>query len=717
MKWNSGRLWLRIIVYGSIAIVTIAVLTQALIFWQFDETAVRRSLSESLRDTGRQVQILGTVTPHVFPSPGLDVNRITISQQHSQVPFARIERLEARLAWWPLILFGKREVRTVALYGAEVQIDRLSDNTLSINDLLMRRAQKGFNINLNALLVHDGVIHYRDQVNDSSQTLGAITLEANGLKSNAELSASAILDNTQHPVHLSINTPLVISDKRISLSQVKAQLLSDTPQLGQTRLEATGDYFLDLNAWRAGGNNLSFEFSSERPHSKISLTVPQMDANLDNIHIPQSRVDGTLQYGRSEYRLAAKLSNLFIGKHSMIASNLTGEFNWKVGEHRFKLTLAAPFSLDHLTDLRMTPLSLTAQAITPLLPRGQLIAAMKGTLSGSLEQERLDLDGKGKLDGSDIALKVTQYGLMHPRHDASLSIGALDLNRYLPENKGEAIAVFLNPAPIPLDWLDFFDLNGSISAGELSVGRFRMKNVSTQVVVSPRELELNRISASIYSGHLQGDARLKRGPVPRLEVKQTLSGMSIRPLLVDLFNFGQLNGKGSGQVAISAQGQSFVDLRNSLSGDVQMSLNQGALSGIDLVSALKNLPAELKELDAPARANLKTTFSTLSAGFHLDQGVGRNQNLKLASQLVNVSGGGKVDLRHSIIDYTMDVQANPREFARLKGVNIPLKITGPLNAPVYALDFNAMVKGKKTETEKQQVLKQELKKQITTILP
>jgi AsmA protein len=65
----------------------------------------------------------------------------------------------------------------------------------------------------------------------------------------------------------------------------------------------------------------------------------------------------------------------------------------------------------------------------------------------------------------------------------------------------------------------------------------------------------------------------------------------------------------------------------------------------------------------------------------------------------------------------MDVMANPREFASLKGVNIPLKITGPLNAPIYALDFNALVKGKKTETEKQQALKQELKKQITTILP
>ncbi|MOA65726.1 hypothetical protein D3C78_1922140 [compost metagenome] len=63
------------------------------------------------------------------------------------------------------------------------------------------------------------------------------------------------------------------------------------------------------------------------------------------------------------------------------------------------------------------------------------------------------------------------------------------------------------------------------------------------------------------------------------------------------------------------------------------------------------------------------------------------------------------------------MQANPSAFARLGGISIPLKITGPLQQPVYSLDFNAMVKGKKTEGEKQQVLKQELGKQITSILP
>jgi len=716
MNWNSGRLWLRIIVYGTLALITTAVVTESLIFWQFDEAAVRRSLSESLRDTGRQVLIEGSITPRVFPTPGLDVNRITISQPHSRAPFARIARMEARLAWWPL-LFGQREVRSLSLYGMNAQIERQPDGTLSISDLFMRRAQQGFNINLNTLVVRDSTISYHDQISGVSQRLEDIKLDADGLKSSATLSAGALLTNDKRPLRMALSAPLTILNNRISLSQVDAQIQSDTTEFGQSQLLISGDYYLDLNTLRAGGDDLAFTFSNERPQSNAKLMVPHLEASLDKISIPQSHVTANLQYDQSQYQANADLSNLNIGKHGMNATRISGELDWQVGENRVKLTLAAPFSLNDLTTLRLAPLTLTAQAITPLLPRGQLIAMMQGELTGDLKQERLDLHGKGKLDGSDIALDVTQQGWLKPRHEATLSIGALDLNRYLPENKGEAVAIFQNPNPIALDWLDFFNLSGKISAGELSVGRFRMKDVAANVVVTPHELELNQIAANIYAGRLAGNVRLKRDAIPHLEVHQTLTGMNIRPLLMDLFSFGQLDGKGNGLVALSAQGRSFADLRNSLSGDVQMSLNQGALSGIDLVSALKNLPAELKELNAPARANQKTTFSTLSASFHLDQGIGRNQDLKLASQLVNVNGGGKIDLKHSIIDYNMDVQANPREFASLKGVNIPLKITGPLNAPLYALDFNAMVKGKKTETEKQQALKQELKKQITTILP
>ncbi|MEN6082097.1 AsmA family protein, partial [Chromobacterium piscinae] len=476
-------------------------------------------------------------------------------------------------------------------------------------------------------------------------------------------------------------------------------------------------YKLNFASLQATGSDVTVSFTSERPSSEVKLTLPQINASLRELTMPSGTLSAKLSYARSQYQLQAALDNLKLSEGGLYADKLDGEFNWLAGSSKVNVKLNAPLSLAGMNQLLMQPLKLTSTITTPALPRGRLVASMEGALDGDIDEPRFNLRVAGKLDGSDVSATLSQYGLIKPRHEAMLSIGKLDLNRYLPETQGDPVAIFQNTNEIPLDWLDFFDLNGKVEIGELAMGRFRINHITSNVRINPRALELDQMSADIYDGRLQGDASLSRRDVPHLQVKQTLQGMKIRPLLVDLFNFNRLDGKGNGKIDINADGKSFAELRSTLNGDASFSLNNGALTGIDLVAALKNLPAELKEWNAAAQNDQKTTFSTLSTSFKLDSGVARSQDLKLASQLVNVNGGGKVDLKQSIVDYTMDVQANPQEFVRLKGVNVPLKITGPLNAPVYALDFNALVKGKKTEGEKQQALKQQLQKQITTILP
>ncbi|GGY02685.1 AsmA family protein [Paludibacterium paludis] len=716
MKWNSGRLWLRVIVYSLLTLFGLFVLTQSLILWQFDEKSVRRAVTESLHDTGRKVAISGSVTPRVFPFPGLDIEGLTITEPDGRTPFAKIRQLKARFTWLPLLL-GHHEVRSISMTGFNASITRQADGTLSVSDLFMRRAQDSFLVKLDNLALREGQLDYRDIITAMNGRLDAISLDAEGLNGDATLSAGAVLNSAGQPVRLAINTPLTIQDDQVSLSQLEAIAILSRPELGETKLLAQGKFKLNFATLNADGQDLSLTFTSENPASTVHLTVPRLAANLTDISLPKSELKATVNYGRSRFQAEATLNDLKFRQNNLIAERLNGELNWLVGDNRMKFTLSAPLSVVNLDQFRMEPLNLTAQAITPLLPRGKLISSMSGSLDGGIDEGRLNVRVAGKLDGSDVAMTVSQFGFIKPRHEATFNIGQLDLNRYLPENKGDRVAIFQDATPIPLDWLDLFNLDGKVHIGQLSVGRFRVSDVSADVRATPKALEVRNLGADIYDGRLQGDARLTRGDKATLDVKQTLRGMNIRPLLIDLFNFGRLEGNGNGQVNIRATGNSFADLRNTLGGDVALSLNKGALTGIDLVTALKNLPAELKEWNRPAQSDQKTTFSTLSARMALENGVGRNQDLKLASQLMNVSGGGKIDLKQNIIDYTLDVQANPSEFTRLKGVNVPLKITGPLSAPIYALDFNALVKGKKSESEKQQALKQELKKQITTILP
>lgn len=716
MKWNSGRLWLRISVYGASALLVLFVIIQSLIFWQFDEAAVRKAISTALDDTQRHVVVEGKISPTLFPSPGLSIHQLSISEPGSKQLFARVEQLNVYLSWLPL-LTGNREIKALELHGATASITRAADGRLSIMDLLQHRTPGSISMKLDRLLVREGTLLYTDRASGNEQKLDTISLDADDLRGSANLSAAAILSNGKRPIRLAVNTPLTIQDDQVSLEKLDAVALSELPGLGESKFAATGQYKLNFATLQTSGKDLSFSFSSERPSSQLELKLPELNASFNEVTMPSGHLSGKLSYAHSQYQVDAGLDNLKFTEGGLAADKVKGDFNWQAGDTRLNFQLDAPLALMGMKQLRMQPLHMTATLTTPLLPRGKLLSSMEGALDGDLDEPRLNMRVAGKLDGSDLAVTVSQFGLMKPRHEVTLSVGKLDLNRYLPESKGDPVAIFQDSKPIPLDWLDYFDLTGKVSVGELAMGRFRVNNLNASVRINPRELELDQMSADIYQGRLQGDISLARRDTPHLEVKQTLKDMNIRPLLVDLFNFNRLDGKGNGQIDINADGKSFLELRNTLTGNVETSLNKGALTGIDLVAALKNLPAELKEWNTPAQADQQTTFSTLSAGFRLDQGVARSQNMQLASQLVNVKGAGKVDLTQNIVDYTMDVQANPQEFSRLKGMNVPLKITGPINAPVYALDFNAMVKGKKTEGEKQQALKQELKKQITTILP
>ncbi|MBX9299394.1 AsmA family protein [Chromobacterium piscinae] len=716
MKLNSGRLWLRIATYGTLAVVLLLVLIRALIYWQFDEAAVRGSLTHALQDTGRSVRIDGRITPQVFPYPGIEIEKLSISEPGKPDAFARVEMLRVSLAWLPLLL-GNREVKALDLYGPSAGVSRGLDGQLNIADLFQRRRQDSYTLKLDRLTVREGTLLLSDQLTHTDKRLASISLDADNLRGTADVSFGAILDDDKRPVRLALTTPLAIQDDQVSLPELEAVAISTIPGLGETKLTVAGQYKLNFASLQATGSDVTVSFTSERPSSEVKLTLPQINASLRELTMPSGTLSAKLSYARSQYQLQAALDNLKLSEGGLYADKLDGEFNWLAGSSKVNVKLNAPLSLAGMNQLLMQPLKLTSTITTPALPRGRLVASMEGALDGDIDEPRFNLRVAGKLDGSDVSATLSQYGLIKPRHEAMLSIGKLDLNRYLPETQGDPVAIFQNTNEIPLDWLDFFDLNGKVEIGELAMGRFRINHITSNVRINPRALELDQMSADIYDGRLQGDASLSRRDVPHLQVKQTLQGMKIRPLLVDLFNFNRLDGKGNGKIDINADGKSFAELRSTLNGDASFSLNNGALTGIDLVAALKNLPAELKEWNAAAQNDQKTTFSTLSTSFKLDSGVARSQDLKLASQLVNVNGGGKVDLKQSIVDYTMDVQANPQEFVRLKGVNVPLKITGPLNAPVYALDFNALVKGKKTEGEKQQALKQQLQKQITTILP
>ena len=61
----------------------------------------------------------------------------------------------------------------------------------------------------------------------------------------------------------------------------------------------------------------------------------------------------------------------------------------------------------------------------------------------------------------------------------------------------------------------------------------------------------------------------------------------------NLFDIDRLDGKGRLEATLTAEGQTFTQLRKSLNGTVRVGLTEGALMGVDMVEAIKRLPTEL----------------------------------------------------------------------------------------------------------------------------
>ncbi|MFN4237291.1 MAG: AsmA family protein [Vogesella sp.] len=720
MKWNSGRLWLKIAVYGLLTLLSLLAIGLILFFLRFDSQSVRHNLQKSLDDTQRTVTINGSISPMLFPSPGLSLGKLQISEPGQPATFASIGEVEARLAWLPL-LFGELEITHLALHDTQLNVVRATDGSLNFADLLQRRKTSRFKLDLDTLTLRGTTITLADRVNGRISRLEEGSMDVEGLKADARLSFGGRLVSGNRMLSLAVKAPFTRQDDLVSIDQLDALAIGSSDRLGEVRLRAEGRLKLNFATLLASGDDIKLTLDTSLPKGHAEARLPQISASLTELTTPAATLTGTVDYARTQYRFSSQLAEIRLNRDGAFADQMLGNFAWSVGGHSLNMNLRAPLSLAGYNLLRMEPLTLTTHLKTPVLPRGQLQASLQGALDGDLNDSRLNLRVAGQLDGASLAATATQYGFLQPRHEATLTVGKLDLNRYLPENQAaKAVALFQNNTPFRLDWMDFLNLDGKLSVGELAVGRFRVKGVTADIKARPESIQLDQLGAEIYDGKLQGNIKLLREKTPRIEMSQQLTGMQIHPLLIDLFDFNRVEGAGNGWVQLTANGNSPAALRDTLSGKVAVRLEKGALTGIDLVSALRDLPGELKDWNnstVVAKADQKTTFSALSAGFELENGVARSQDLKLASSLVNVNGGGKFDLTQSIVDFNLNVRANQQAFKQLGGINVPLKITGQINKPTYSLDFNAIVKGKKTEGEKQQALKKELTKQITTILP
>jgi AsmA protein len=180
-------------------------------------------------------------------------------------------------------------------------------------------------------------------------------------------------------------------------------------------------------------------------------------------------------------------------------------------------------------------------------------------------------------------------------------------------------------------------------------------------------------------------------------------------LLKDLANKDVLEGNGNVNLDVTTQGATVGALKRGLNGGAAVNLRDGAVKGIDVAGTIRNAKATLGSLRGQqtkqADKSQKTDFSELTGTFAIRNGVASNNDLSMKSPLLRVGGAGDINIGEDTINYLVKASVvatskgqDGRDAGDLKGITVPVRVNGPLAAPAFGLDYNAML----TDNVKQQ---------------
>lgn len=329
--------------------------------------------------------------------------------------------------------------------------------------------------------------------------------------------------------------------------------------------------------------------------------------------------------------------------------------------------------------------------------------ALNGTYS--LKPDAIGLDFSARLDESTVKGRIDIARAAQMSYGFDLDIDRIDLDRYLassekkqPAGAGKkAESRKEQDAPVDLSGLKGLNASGKVQIGALQVQGLKLANLKTELRAAGGKAEIGPHSANLYEGSLAGLLSLDAN-ANRVALKETLSNIAVGPLLRDFAEQDRLEGRGNVSLDVAAAGKTVNAMKAALAGTAKVNLRDGAIKGVDVGALLRKARSALGgSSQGQADAKERTDFSELSASFAIKNGVAHNEDLEVKAPLFRIGGAGDIDIARSTINYVAKASVvattqgqGGRELEQLAGLTVPVRLSGPLDAMKYDVDYRAV---------------------------
>lgn len=650
-----------LLIAGGIAVVLIA--AAAYIAASFNPNDYKPQVVQLVKEKlDRTLEIKGDIKLAFFPVLGADLGGLTLSEHASGKEFAAVEAVRVALQLLPLL---SREVviSRVEVRGLRANLVKRKDGSTNIDDLMGgaqrpkqtggagdNAAQTPIKFNIDHILVENASLGYVDEGRGAKYSLNKLHLKTGKF-------AGAM------PADIDLSFALGASQPKANVEVHLKTRLAYAADSGRFKLEP-----LDLGAkGEAAGINL------------VALGL-------------SGSIEGDAK--------------------SIKAGELMLDLDAEQGNHTIKGKLTTPLAMDlGAQTVDLSKLSAKLAISDPKSARGPVTLNVLGSAHADLPQQRASLDFSTTFDESTVTGKAGLAHFSPPAYVFDVNVDKLDADRYSGPTKpgdggaaGKGAAGAAGAQALDFAALKTLQANGSVKVGALKLANLKLQNLRLNAKAGGGRLELNPLSADLYQGRMSGSFSLIATATPQIAVKQNLTGISIGPLLKDALDKDLLEGRGNLGLDVSGQGGTVSALKKALNGSASLNLSDGALKGINIGESIRNAKAKLGTLRGQttqaSNAAEKTDFTELKASFAIKNGVAHNSDLSLKSPLLRLGGEGDVNIGSDSVDYlakaTLVATAagqGGKEASELKGLMVPVHISGPFTSLSYKLDFNAMIQG------------------------
>ncbi|MFA7268056.1 MAG: AsmA family protein [Sterolibacterium sp.] len=624
----------------------------------------------------RTLKIDGDIKLTFYPALGADLGELTLSEHASDKEFAAVEAARVSLQLMPL-LSRQLIVSRIEVRGLHANLVKHKSGTTNVDDLTAGEtgeqkpgggdgsAQKPVQFNIDHVLIENASLGYADEGSGAKYTLNKVTLKtgriAAATPSDIELAFSVGASQPKVNVDVHLKTRLAFDSGHFKLDALDLAVKGEAAGINPVALSLKGNAEGDAKAIKSG--------------------------------------------------------------------ELALEFDAKQGERTIKGKLTSPLAMDlGAQTIELNKLAANVMLTDPQSARTPLTIDITGSAHADMPKQHASLAFSTKFDESSV---TGTAGLAHfspPSFMFDVNVDKLDVDRYsgAKKSEGQPAATDKVAAGTPEQALDFSALktlraNGSVKIGSLKVANLNAQHVRVDVKAGGGRLDVSPLTAGLYQGTLNGSMSLVAAATPQIAVKQNLTGISIGPLLKDAVGKDMLEGRGSVTIDVSGQGATVSAIKKTLNGSAALNLADGALKGINIGETIRNAKAKLGSLKGEttqaSNAADKTDFTELKASFAIKSGIAHNSDLSLKSPLLRLGGEGDINIGGDSVDYlakaTLVATAagqGGKDTSELKGLTLPVRISGPYTALSYKLDFNAMISG--VAQQKIDVKKEELKSKV-----